>query len=84
MEGANLLLRIVVLVAVLITLSDGLVTLLTSHGTLRVEPLRGLEQLIPLLAQPSNRHGIHARPFLQGRKLLLGPQLQIPFLLNLT
>ena len=43
LEGANLLLHIIALL-------EGLVTLLTSHATLRAEPLCILEELIPLLA----------------------------------
>ena len=42
LEGADLPLHAIVL-------SKGLVALLTSHAMLRVEPLHGLEQLIPLL-----------------------------------
>ena len=42
-----------------------------------------MEQLIPLLTQPGDRRGIQTRPLLQGRELLLGPQLQLTFLLNL-
>ena len=49
LEGADLLLHIVVLLAGLVMLSDGLVTLLADHAMIRVEPLCGLEQLIPLL-----------------------------------
>ena len=45
-------------------LSEGLVMLLVSHAMLRAEPLHGLEQLIPLLAQPSDYHGIQAHPLL--------------------
>ena len=50
--------RVVVLQVVLVTLSEGLVMLFMSYAMLRAEPLRGLEQLIPLLAQPSDSHDI--------------------------
>ena len=50
LEGADLLLRAIALLASLVTLSDGLVTLLVSHAMLRAEPLHGLKQLIPLLS----------------------------------
>ena len=69
------MLHIIALLASLIMLSEGLVVLLASRATLRAEPLRGLEQLIPLLVQPSDHRGIQARPFLLGHELLLGPQL---------
>ena len=49
MEGADLLLRIVALLAGLVTLSEGLVALLMSYTMLRADPVCGLEQLIPLL-----------------------------------
>jgi hypothetical protein len=64
LEGVDLLPRVVTLLAGLVTLSESLVALLVSHATFRVEPLRGLDQLIPLLAQPSDHRGIQARPFL--------------------
>ena len=50
LEGADLLLHVITLLASLVMLSEGLVTLLVSHTMLQAEPLRGLEQLILLLA----------------------------------
>ena len=50
MEGADLLLRIVALLAGLVTLSESLVALLASRTAFRAEPLRGLDQFILLLA----------------------------------
>ena len=50
LEGANLLLRVIALLAGLVTILEGLIALLDSRAMLRAEPLRGLEQLIPLLA----------------------------------
>ena len=48
----------------LVALSDGLVTLLAGHAALRVESLRSLEQLVPLLVQLGYRLGVQAHPLL--------------------
>ena len=58
------MLRVIALKVVLVTRLEGLVTLLASRAMFQVEPLSGLEQLIPLLAQPSDYHGIQAHPLL--------------------
>ena len=39
-------------------LSEGLIKLLVSYASLQAEPLRGLEQLVLLLAQPSDYRDI--------------------------
>ena len=64
LEGADLLLRVLVLLVGPIMLAEGLVSLLMSHAMLRAEHLHGLEQIIPLLAQLSDRRGIHTCPLL--------------------
>lgn len=64
--------RIITLLARLITLPKGLVMLLASYTMLQVEPLHGLEQLILILAQPSDCRSILAHRPLQGLELLLG------------
>ena len=43
LEGADLLLCIIALLASLVTLSDGLVMLLVSRAMLRVKPFQGLQ-----------------------------------------
>ena len=63
-------------------LLESLFVLLVSRAVFRVEPLHGLDQFILLLTQLSDRHGIQARPLLQGHELLLA-QLQLPLLLSL-
>ena len=52
------MLYVVALLTGLVTLSESLVVLLASRAVFRAKPLRGLDQLILLLVQPSDRRSI--------------------------
>ena len=56
----------------LITLSNGLVTLLMGRAVVQEEPLRNQAQLIWLLVQPGYRLSVQAHPLLQGHRPFLG------------